>query len=302
MTECANFEAMAYKSGFVNIIGKPNVGKSTLMNALVGEKLSIVSPKAQTTRKRILGIVSGDDFQLVFSDTPGIIDAPEYKLHTWMNDQVNTALQDADILLFMTTADDRLHQDHEIVHTLKKMRVPVIVVINKSDMIKKSDLEQLTEEWKKILPSGKVISISALNKINIDKLLLEIHALLPEHPPYFDTDEMTDQTERFIAAEIVREKIFLHYTQEIPYSVEVIVEEYKEKETLTAIRAVIYVSKENHKSIIIGKGGAAIKRIGTEARIDIEKFIGRKVFLELFVKVKENWKNEERTLKYFGYN
>lgn len=293
---------MTFRSGYVNIIGKPNVGKSTLMNVLVGEKLSIISPKAQTTRKRILGIVSDENSQIVFSDTPGIIDSPEYKLHSWMNDQVKVALQDADIILFMTDPWDRINEQHEIIQQLNKSTIPVIVIINKTDAITQPKTLELIANWKEILPGKEVLPISAQEKTNIDVLLKLISSQLPEHPPYFDPEEITDQSERFIAAEIVREKIFYNYKQEIPYSVEVAIEEYKDKESLIAIRAVIYVSKETHKSIIIGKGGLAIKKVGIEARLDIEKFTGRKIFLELFVKVKENWKNEDRSLKYFGYN
>ncbi len=293
---------MTFRSGYVNIIGKPNVGKSTLMNVLVGEKLSIISPKAQTTRKRILGIVTEVNSQIVFSDTPGIIDSPEYKLHSWMNDQVKAALQDADIILFMTDPWDRINDQHEIIQQLNKSVIPVIVIINKTDAITQPKTLELIANWKEILPGKEVLPISAQEKTNIDVLLKLISSQLPEHPPYFDPEEITDQSERFIAAEIVREKIFYNYKQEIPYSVEVAIEEYKDKETLIAIRAVIYVSKETHKSIIIGKGGLAIKKVGIEARLDIEKFTGRKIFLELFVKVKENWKNEDRSLKYFGYN
>ena len=293
---------MTFRSGYVNIIGKPNVGKSTLMNVLVGEKLSIISPKAQTTRKRILGIVTDENSQIVFSDTPGIIDSPEYKLHSWMNDQVKVALQDADIILFMTDPWDRINDQHEIIQQLNKSVIPVIVIINKTDAITQPKTLELIANWKEILPGKEVLPISAQEKTNIDVLLKLISSQLPEHPPYFDPEEITDQSERFIAAEIVREKIFYNYKQEIPYSVEVAIEEYKDKETLIAIRAVIYVSKETHKSIIIGKGGLAIKKVGIEARLDIEKFTGRKIFLELFVKVKENWKNEDRSLKYFGYN
>ncbi|MBK9506233.1 MAG: GTPase Era [Chitinophagales bacterium] len=293
---------MGFKAGFINIVGKPNVGKSTLMNVLVGEKLSIITPKAQTTRKRILGIVSNDDCQMVFSDTPGIIDSPEYKLHEWMNEQVNTALTDADVLILMTDPWDMLNEQHKIIEQVKKMQTPVLIVINKIDTINKARLGEFLEKWNSLLPGKEIIPISALEKTNTAILFNRLVELLPEHPAYFDKDEITDQTERFIAAEIIREKIFLNYQQEIPYNVEVNVEEYKDKGHLIAIRAVIYVGRDTHKSIIIGKGGIAIKKTGTEARIDIEAFTERKIFLELFVKVKENWKNEDRTLKYFGYN
>ncbi len=293
---------MGFKAGFVNIIGKPNVGKSTLMNVMVGEKLSIITPKAQTTRKRILGIVSTDDCQIVFSDTPGIIDSPQYKLHNWMNDQVTTALTDADILILMTDPYDKLDEQHHIITQVKTLTTPVIIVVNKIDTLSKGRLDECVEKWKTILPEKEIITISALAKTNTDILYQRIVELLPEHPAYFDKDEITDQSERFIVAEIIREKIFLNYQEEIPYNVEVNVEEYKDKGNIIAIRTVIYVGRDTHKSIIIGKGGAAIKQTGIDARLDIEAFTGNKVFLELFVKVKENWKNEDRTLKYFGYN
>jgi len=293
---------MGFKAGFVNIIGKPNVGKSTLMNVMVGEKLSIITPKAQTTRKRILGIVSTDDCQIVFSDTPGIIDSPQYKLHNWMNDQVTTALTDSDILILMTDPYDKLDEQHHIITQVKTLTTPIIIVVNKIDTLNKIKLDAYIEKWKTILPEKEIITISALEKTNTDTLYQRIVELLPEHPAYFDKDEITDQSERFIVAEIIREKIFLNYQEEIPYNVEVNVEEYKDKGNIIAIRAVIYVGRDTHKSIIIGKGGAAIKQTGIDARLDIEGFTGNKVFLELFVKVKENWKNEDRTLKYFGYN
>ncbi|HMU69474.1 MAG TPA: GTPase Era [Chitinophagales bacterium] len=292
---------MSYRSGFVNIIGRPNVGKSTLLNVLIGEKLSIITPKAQTTRRRILGIVTTDQYQAVFSDTPGLIDQPEYKLHQWMNAQVSTALKDGDVLVFMTDPKDELNADHPLIQTLQQIRTPVIVVINKSDIIAKNVLEQLIIKWTSVLPKATIISISALQKINTDKLFQHIVVALPVHPPYYDNDTWTDQTERVIAAEIVREKIFMQYQQEIPYNVEVIVDSYKDKGDIIAISAVIYVGRDSHKSIIIGKSGSAIKNIGIAARQDIEKFAGKKIFLELFVKVRENWKNDDRGLKHFGY-
>jgi len=291
-----------FKSGFVNIIGRPNAGKSTLMNVLVGEKLSIITHKAQTTRRRILGIVQSETSQIIFSDTPGIIEQPQYKLHEWMNDQIRIALLDADLILLMVTADDQLNEEDEVFQQLAEMKVPVMVVINKTDLISEVTLVQLITKWSAIFPEREIIPISAVKKTNIDVLQQRIIEQLPEHPPYFDKDELTDQTERFFAAEMIREKIFLNYKQEIPYSVETVVEEYKDKGDILVIKATIFVGRDAHKNIIIGKGGSAIKQTGIDARKDIEAFTGKKVFLELFVKVKENWKNDERTLKYFGYN
>lgn len=292
---------MAFKSGFVNIIGRPNVGKSTLMNALVGEKLSIITPKAQTTRRRILGIVTDAETQIVFSDTPGLIDSPEYKLHQWMNAQVATALQDADVIILMTDTRDELDGAHQLVQSLQQTPVPVIVAINKSDLMDADTLERIRNKWEKLLPGKHILTISALQGKNTEELHQLIRSMLPVHPPYYEADEMTDQTERAIAAEIVREKIFLQYQQEIPYNTEVIVDAYKDKGDIIAVSAVIYVGRDTHKSIIIGKGGSAIKQVGIAARQDLEKFTGKKIFLELFVKVRDNWKNDDRSLKHFGY-
>jgi GTP-binding protein Era len=292
---------MSYRSGFVNIIGRPNVGKSTLLNALVGEKLSIITPKAQTTRRRILGIVTTDTYQAVFSDTPGLIDQPEYKLHQWMNAQVSTALKDGDVLVLLTDPRDELNGDHALIQTLQKMPVHIIVAINKSDLLSPADIGSQTEKWTLLFPKADVLAISALHKTNTDMLFGKIIEALPVHPPYYDNDTWTDQTEREIAAEMIREKIFMQYQQEIPYNVEVIVDAYKDKGDIIAISAVIYVGRDTHKSIIIGKGGTAIKALGIASRQDIEQFVGKKIFLELFVKVRENWKNDDRGLKQFGY-
>ncbi len=292
---------MGFKAGFVNIVGRPNVGKSTLMNALVGEKLSIITPKAQTTRRRILGIVSDAQHQIVFSDTPGLIDDPEYKLHHWMNAQVNMALSDADIIVFMTDNRDVLPAGHALINVLHNTKIPVLIVLNKCDLMQATEIAGLREKWTNLLPNKPVYEISARNGSGVDVLQAAIRDLLPEHPAYYDLDELTDQTERVIAAEIIREKIFLHYQQEIPYNCEVIVDAYKDKGDILAISAVIYVGRDTHKSIIIGKGGTAIKQLGIASRQDIEQFAGKKIFLELFVKVRDNWKNDDRSLRHFGY-
>lgn len=271
------------------------------MNALVGEKLSIITPKAQTTRRRILGIVSDAQHQIVFSDTPGLIDDPEYKLHHWMNAQVNMALSDADIIVFMTDNRDVLPAGHALINVLHNTKIPVLIVLNKCDLMQATEIAGLREKWTNLLPNKPVYEISARNGSGVDVLQAAIRDLLPEHPAYYDLDELTDQTERVIAAEIIREKIFLHYQQEIPYNCEVIVDAYKDKGDILAISAVIYVGRDTHKSIIIGKGGTAIKQLGIASRQDIEQFAGKKIFLELFVKVRDNWKNDDRSLRHFGY-
>lgn len=272
------------------------------MNALVGEKLAIITPKAQTTRKRILGIVQSDESQIIFSDTPGFIHQPQYKLHEWMNEQIQIALQDADILLLMTMPGDDPDADDPLLKKLAEIKIPLFIVINKIDTVSVATIEAIKNKWINVFPGKEVFTISALKKKNIDLLQKKINEFIPEHPPYFEKDELTDQTERFFAAEMIREKIFLHYQQEIPYSVETAVEEYKDKGDIIVIKATIFVGRDAHKNIIIGKGGTAIKKVGIDARKDIEEFTGKKVFLELFVKVKENWKNDDRMLKYFGYN
>jgi GTP-binding protein Era len=292
---------MPHKAGFVNIIGYPNVGKSTLMNALVGEKLSIITSKAQTTRHRIMGIVNGDDFQIVYSDTPGIIRNPSYKMHEYMNQYIETALIDADIILFMHESGQP-YMDEEITERIRKSSVPVIVIINKIDLAKQEDVVDEIKYLSTQFPGSEVIPVSALNGFNISKVFDTILSLLPENPPFFPKDELTDRSLRFFVSEIIREKIFLNYKKEIPYSVEVIVDEYKEEPNLTRISTTIYVERETQKAIILGHQGKSIKKVGTEARKDIESFIGNKVFLEITVKVNKDWREKENMLKRFGYD
>lgn len=291
---------MAHKAGFVNIIGNPNVGKSTLMNALVGERLSIITSKAQTTRHRIMGIVNGEDFQIVYSDTPGIL-KPHYKMQESMMNFVHSAFIDADVLLFITDIFEDVIVDDAIIEKISKSKIPVLLLINKIDVATKEKLEKTMEFWKTKIPSIEIIAVSALKRANTDKLLDRIVELLPESPPYYPKDELTDKPERFFIAEIIREKILLNYTKEIPYSVEVVVESFVEEEKITKIRAEIFVARESQKGIIIGQGGKALKKVGTEARIDIEEFLQKKVFLELFVKVSKNWRNDDKQLRRFGY-
>ncbi len=291
---------MAHKAGFINIIGNPNTGKSTLMNKLMGEKLSIVSPKAQTTRHRIRGILSGEDYQAVFSDTPGIIE-PAYLLHHRMMGVVNHALEDADLIILMTavSGDDVLP---EVADRIKKMGKKLIVVINKIDLSTQEKVEEAVSLWKSKIPAIAYLPISAKEKFNIDTLLRVIIENLPESPPFFPKDQLTDLPEKFFAAEIIREKILTFYKEEIPYSVEVQVDSFKEEGELVKIYAVVITERESQKGILIGKKGIAMKRIGVEARRDIERFLGKKVYLELIVKVKNNWRNTENSLRHFGYN
>jgi len=288
-----------HKAGFVNIIGKPNVGKSTLANALVGENLSIITHKAQTTRHRILGIISEETYQIVLSDTPGYL-SPSNKLHETMMAQVFSAFDDADILILMVDATDDVKVDEKILEEMKKLQIPVFLVINKID--KNEINNEVVSLWESTIPKlSKVFLISALQKTGLTELKNEIIALLPENPPYFDKEDLTDKSERFIVNEKVREKILLFYKEEIPYNVEVVTEQFKESEAIIKIRTIIYAGRESHKNIIIGKNGVGIKKIGTEARKDLELFFNKKIFLELHVKVSENWKNNEKMLKYFGY-
>jgi len=290
-----------FKSGFVNIIGNPNVGKSTLMNALVGERLSIITSKAQTTRHRIMGIVGGDDFQIVYSDTPGIL-RPGYKLQESMMGFVKGALKDADIILYVTdTVEKGDEASEEIVGKIALSAIPTIVVINKIDLTTQSLLEELVELWHKRLPDARIVPVSALNDFNVSGVFDTIRELLPEGEPYYEQGTLTDRPMRFFASEIIREKIFLNYDKEIPYSVEIGIEEYKEEPSIDRISAVIYVARESQKGIIIGRGGAMLKKVGTEARKDIEAFTGKKVFLQLFVRVDDNWRNSDRQLRRFGY-
>lgn len=291
---------MTHKSGYVNIIGNPNVGKSTLMNVLVGEKLSIITSKAQTTRHRILGIVNHDDYQIIFSDTPGIIHAPAYKMHEVMNSQINTALIDADLILYMVDVTDKVTHEENI-ERLRQTTTPIFVLLNKVDLSSQDEVALLIKWWKEMLPDAWVYPIAAAHQFNTDGLMERILELLPESPPYFPKDELTDKSMRFFVSEMIREKILLHYKQEIPYSVEVAVDTYEESEHLVKIQALIYVARESQKAIIIGKNGAAIKRVGTDARVDMEAFIGKKVFLQLNVKVMKDWRDNENLLKRFGY-
>lgn len=296
------------KSGFVNIIGNPNVGKSTLMNRLVGERISIITSKAQTTRHRIMGIVNGDDFQIVYSDTPGIL-KPGYKLQESMMKLVRGAVQDADVILYVTdTVEGAQHGDSlpernaEIVERIRESGIPAIVIINKIDLSTPEAVAVMVENWHKHLSDAQVVTASALLGFNTDGLLGRILELLPEGDPYFERDALTDRSLRFFATEIIREKILLNYSKEIPYSVEVAVEEYKESPAIDRIRAVIFVARQSQKGIIIGHKGEKLKKVGTQARKDLEEFLGKKVFLELFVKVADDWRNNETQLRRFGYD
>ena len=296
-----NPELEPHRAGFVSIIGKPNVGKSTLMNALVGERLSIVTSKAQTTRHRILGILNGADFQLIYSDTPGIIQ-PKYELHNAMMSFVYSSLEDADVVLFVTDIYEK-YDEEPVVERLRKMvDTPIILLVNKIDRADQAEVEAKLTYWKEQLPNAtEVLPISALNAFGTERVLESVLEKLPIHPEYYPKDELTDKPERFFAAEMVREKIFKLYKKEIPYSCEVTVEEFKEEETIIHIRGVIYVERSSQKGIVIGKGGEALKKVGTWAREDMEKFFAKKVFLELHVKVNENWRTDPKALSRFGY-
>ena len=289
-----------HKSGFINIIGNPNVGKSTLMNNLVGEKLSIITSKAQTTRHRILGIVNGDNFQLIFSDTPGII-KPSYELQDSMMDFVKSALEDADVILYMVEIGEKSIKDSEVHNKIQSAKVPTIILLNKIDLSNQEDLENQINIWSNKYPNTEIYPISALNNFNTEKVINRIIELIPESPPYFPKDHLTDKPERFFVNEKLREKILLYYNKEIPYSVEVQTEEFKEEESIIKIRSLILVERESQKGIIIGHKGVALKKIGTKARIDLEKFFGKKVFIELHVKVSKNWRSNPNQLKKFGY-
>jgi GTP-binding protein Era len=291
---------MSHRSGFANILGNPNVGKSTIMNALVGEKLSIISPKAQTTRHRIMGIVNGDDFQIVYSDTPGIL-RPRYKLQETMMHSVNTALTDADLILYITDVTEHTAAEGEYIEKIKASGIPVIIAVNKIDLSNQADLEKIVESWHMAFPRSPVIPLSALKNFNLDVLLKAILEKLPEGPPYFPKDQLTDKYERFFASEIIREKILFHYRKEIPYSVEIEIESFSEEKNITSIRALIHVARESQKGIIIGHNGNMLKRVGTDARKDMEDFFRRKIFLELYVKVTKDWRDKPTVLKRFGY-
>ncbi|HPG73255.1 MAG TPA: GTPase Era [Bacteroidales bacterium] len=291
---------MAHKSGFVNIIGNPNVGKSTLMNRMVGERISIITSKMQTTRHRIFGIVNSDDFQVVYSDTPGII-KPNYKLQERMMRFVSTALSDADVILYMTDVIETIDKNQEYINRIKASEAPVIVVINKLDLGSPEEINQQIEVWSEMVPNAEIIVVSALLGTGTETLFDKIINLLPEGPKWFPEDQLTDKSERFIVSEIIREKIMLHYQKEIPYSVEVEIESFKETEPMISISAIIYVARESQKGIVIGHKGSKLKRVGTESRLDAEAFFGKKVFLEMFVKVKKDWRNDDRLLTGFGY-
>ncbi len=291
-----------HKAGFVNIVGNPNVGKSTLMNNMIGENLSIITSKAQTTRHRIFGIVNGDKFQIIFSDTPGIL-KPSYKLQEAMLRYVDTALEDADVLIYVTDVTEKVDKNIDYIEKIKKLttNIPKIVVLNKIDLADQTKVQMHIEQLKELFPDSEIIPVSALYKFNLDKLFNMIIEKLPYSPPYFEKDQLTDKPLRFFVAEIIRKNILELYRQEIPYSVEVGIEEFKELPHITRIRATIYVAKESQKPIIIGKGGQAIKQLGIRSREEIEEFIGNKVYLELFVKVSKNWRNDVRKLRMFGY-
>jgi GTP-binding protein Era len=291
---------MSHKSGFVNILGNPNVGKSTIMNALVGEKLSIISPKAQTTRHRIMGIVNGEDFQIVYSDTPGIL-RPRYKLQETMMNSVNSALSDADLLLYITDVSEHAADQGEYIDKIRASGVPVIIAVNKIDLTNQGDLEKIVESWHLAFLQSPVIPVSALNNFNLEALLAAVLEKLPESPPYFPKDQLTDKFERFFASEIIREKILFHYKKEIPYSVEIEIESFSEEKNITRIRALIHVARDSQKGIIIGHNGNMLKRVGTEARKDMEDFFRKKIFLELYVKVTKDWRDKPAVLKRFGY-
>ncbi len=289
-----------HKSGFVNIIGNPNVGKSTLMNDLVGERISIITSKAQTTRHRIMGIVNGEDFQIVYSDTPGVL-KPNYRLQESMLRFSTGALTDADVLLYVTDTVEQYDKHLDFIEKVKRTPVPVVLVINKIDLSTPEQLERLVEQWKGVLPEADIVPVSALNHFNVENLFRLILEKLPEGEPYYPKDTLTDKPLRFFASEIIREKIFLTYDKEIPYSVEVVIEEYKETPSIDRIRAVIYVARDSQKGILIGHKGTRLKRVGMAAREDLEDFLQKKVFLELFVKVNDEWRDNEKLLRKFGY-
>lgn len=291
---------MDHKSGFVNILGNPNVGKSTIMNSLVGEKLSIVTSKAQTTRHRILGIVNGEDFQIVYSDTPGIL-TPKYKLQESMMKFVNSALYDADLILYVTDVVETFDKNDEFHEKIRQSPIPKIVVVNKIDLSDQEKLEKIVDFWHEAIPSADIIPLSALTGFNMDVLLGTIKRNLPAGPAYFPKDQLTDRYEKFFASEIIREKILLNYKKEIPYSVEVEIESFIEEGNMLRIRGVIHVARDSQKGIIIGHKGQMLKKIGTDARLDMEDFFGRKVFLEMYVKVSKEWREKPLMLKKFGY-
>jgi len=289
-----------HKSGFVNIVGKPNVGKSTLLNKLMGEKLAIVTKKAQTTRHRIFGIYNEEDLQIIFSDTPGVLE-PKYALQEKMMDFVKESLQDADIFLFIIDITDDKSYSEFLIEKLNKIPVPVLIIVNKIDLSDQKKLEETINKWHELIPKAEILPISATNDCNVDLILPKLKSLLPENPPYYDKDQITDKPERFFVNETIREKILLNYEKEIPYSVEVVTESFKEKDNIIFIDSVIYTERETQKGILIGHKGESLKKVGTEARIDLEKFFDKKIHLKLFVKVKKDWRKKDRELKSFGY-
>ena len=289
-----------HKAGFVSIVGNPNVGKSTLMNLFVGERISIATFKAQTTRHRIMGIVSTDDYQIVFSDTPGVL-KPNYKLQEDMLAFSVSSLEDADILLYVTDTVEKQSKNEDFISKVKKLNIPILVLINKIDLSNEKEVTKLVEYWHEQSPQAEIVPLSAKARFNVDNVQKRIVELLPESPDYFDKDQLTDKPSRFIVSEIIREKILLYYDKEIPYSVEVLVTEFKEDKKLIRIAATIFVERESQKGIIIGHGGVALKRVGEEARRDIQKFFDKKVFLQLYVKVNPNWRNSSKSLESFGY-
>tara|TARA_B100001250_G_scaffold414148_1_gene450915 strand:- start:244 stop:1122 length:879 start_codon:yes stop_codon:yes gene_type:complete len=291
---------MKHKAGYVNIIGNPNVGKSTLMNALIGQKLSIITHKAQTTRHRILGILNEKEYQIVFSDTPGVIE-PAYKLQENMMRFVYSAFQDADVLIYMIEVGEKGLKDQNLFERLRKTDIPLLLLLNKIDLVEQDFVAKEIEKWSAEFPNAKLLPISALNNFNMDVIKKKLVEMLPVSPPYYDKDAITDKSERFFVEEIIREKILKHYKKEIPYSVEIEVEEFFEEEDIIKVRAIIYVMRESQKGIIIGHKGMGLKRIGSESRRDIEKMLDKQVFLETPVKVKKNWRNDNRQLKRFGY-
>ena len=289
-----------HKAGFVNIVGNPNVGKSTLMNRLVGEKISIITSKSQTTRHRIKGIVNTDDYQIVFSDTPGVV-KPSYKMQEYMLEFSKSALVDADIILYVTDVVENIEKNLDFIEKVNKSDIPVLLVINKIDLTTQEKLEALFDKWKSLIPRAEIFPLSATENFNVDNLYKRIVELLPEGEPFFPKDELTDLPSRFFVNEIIREKILQYYDKEVPYSVEVEVEEFKEDDKRINIMAVIYVERSSQKGIIIGSQGEALKKVGTQARLDIEAFFGKKVFLNLYVKVLKDWRNKDSELKNFGY-
>ncbi|MDR1623698.1 MAG: GTPase Era [Tannerellaceae bacterium] len=289
-----------HKSGFVNIVGNPNVGKSTLMNRLVGERISIITSKAQTTRHRIMGIVNTENMQIVYSDTPGVLQ-PNYKLQESMLNFSESALGDADILLYVTDIVETIDKHEGFLQKVRQVDCPVLLLINKIDLTHQAGLEKLVADWKEILPKAEIIPVSALANFNIDYVKQRVEALIPESPPYFEKDALTDKPARFFVTEIIREKILLYYQKEIPYAVETVVEQFKEEANLIRVKALIIVERDSQKGIIIGPKGAALKKVGTMARKDIERFFNKKVFLEMFVKVEKDWRNRDNILKAFGY-